>query len=238
MAPVTPLPAATLLLVRQKKALEVYLTRRHPGLNFLAGHFVFPGGRRDQSDFSKPALARMFSQDIDARADEVDSQEPRPEKLGYYAAAIREAFEEAGVLIACEKNGKPFTPDAKMKKLLEKIRPQIHSGKMSFVEMLCELDLYFDLDRLFWFAHWITPEFSPKRFDTQFFLAEIPKGQSPKGFAEEVDQELWIAPKKAIERWACADLLMIPPTVASLQQLSQFETFRDAVKNRISKQSC
>jgi len=229
LAPVTPLPAATLLLVRQKKTLEVYLTRRHPGLNFLAGHFVFPGGRRDKSDFSKAALARMLSRDIDARADEVDSQEPSAEKLGYYAAAIREAFEEAGVLIACAKSGKPFTPDAKMKKLLAKIRPGIHDGKMSFVEMLCELDLYFDLDRLFWFAHWITPEFSPKRFDTQFFLAEIPKGQSPKGFAEEVDKELWIAPKKAVERWACADLLMIPPTVASLQQLSQYKNFKQAV---------
>lgn len=232
MTPAKPFPAATLLLVRENKGMEVYMTRRHPGLNFLGGHYVFPGGRRDNSDYLKAAIQRMSSKDFGAKAQEVDSDEPMAKKLGYYAAAIREAFEEAGVLIACKRGGELFIPDGRQQKALEKLRPRIHNHKMSFLEMLRELDLFFDLDRLLWFAHWITPEFSPKRFDTQFFIAELPKGQTPRAFAEEVDKELWISPQMALEKWAAADLLMIPPTVASLQQLSRFKNFRDVVKSR------
>jgi 8-oxo-dGTP pyrophosphatase MutT (NUDIX family) len=232
MAPVKPLPAATLLVVRERKCLEVYMTRRHPNLNFLAGHYVFPGGRRDKADYCKHAVLRMFTKDLGQKAGEVDSDETMAKKLGYYAAAIREAFEEAGVLVACKRGGGFFVPDEKQKKSLESLRKKIHGGKMSFLEMLRELDLCYDLDRLHWFSHWVTPEFSPKRFDTQFFLAELPEGQTPAACAEEVDQELWIAPEKALERWGAADLLMIPPTVASLKQLSQFKSFKESVKRK------
>jgi 8-oxo-dGTP pyrophosphatase MutT (NUDIX family) len=197
---------------------------------FLGGYYVFPGGRRDEEDFSKAALKRMFSKNLKAKAGEVDSKEPEAKRLGCYAAAIREAFEEAGVLIACGKEGREIKPHPGLDAELAAMRSRIHGGEISFLKMLSELDLFYDLDRLSWFAHWITPEFSPRRFDTQFFIAEIPAGRKPKGFAGEVDEEIWVKPARALARWQAGELPMIPPTAASLARLCDFKNLSEVLK--------
>jgi len=215
-------PASTLIVVRENSGLEVYLTKRNPSLNFLGGFFVFPGGRRDAEDYSEEALGRMRARDLKAKAEQVESGEGMEQKLGYYAAAIREAFEEAGVLIACLKSGEPVSLSVELKSELELLRGKLHRREISFLKILPELDLYYDLDRLFWFAHWVTPRTSPKRFDTQFFVTQLPVGQCPKAFSKEVEQELWIGPGEALSRWKKGEMKMIPPTLASLDRLSRF----------------
>jgi len=225
--PAPAFPASTLILARDSSGLEVYMTRRSPGLDFLAGYHVFPGGRRDEQDFSSASLGRMAAAALEAKAKEIDSQESDAEKLGYYAAAIREAFEEAGVLIACGKNGGNIAFDADLKAELGRLRGLIHQGRMAFLKILEQFDFYYDLDRVIWFAHWVTPEWSPKRFDTQFFTAKLPEGQSPKGFPEEVDKELWLTPGQALAKCELGELMMIPPTIASLEQLSRFKNLAE-----------
>ena len=206
------------------------MTRRHPGLVFLGGYYVFPGGRRDEEDFSEAALSRMQAQDLKLKAEEVESDEPEEKKLGFYAAAIREAFEEAGVLIACQKGGRELELNQEFQAELLRMRCLLHEGRTGFLELMRELDLYFDLDRLHWFAHWVTPEFSPRRFDTQFFKAALPKGQSPNGFTGEVDEELWVSPEDALVRCESGELLMIPPTIASLACLRGCQSLEQALK--------
>lgn len=218
--------------VVSETVLEVYLTRRHSQLKFLGGFYVFPGGRRDEEDFCEQAILRMRARDLKKKVEQVDSKESVEAKLGYYATAIREAFEEAGVLIACQKNGEQVLLSGEKKKELDLLRAKLHQRQISFLQILSELDLYYDLDRLFWFAHWITPKTSPKRFDTQFFVAQIPEGQTPKAFSEEIEEELWISPKEALEKWKRGEMKMIPPTLASLGRLNRISAFPDLARSR------
>jgi len=225
--PVIAHPASTLILLRENQGLEVYLTRRHSRLKFLGGFFVFPGGRRDEDDFSEASLKRMRSLDLKQKAEQVDSDEPEDARLGYYSAAIREAFEEAGVLIACQKSGEQVLLSEAMKSELELLRERLHCGEISFLEILSGLDLYYDIDRLLWFSHWVTPKTSPKRFDTQFFVTSLPAGQNPKAFSEEIEEEVWTRPAEALERWKRDEIKMIPPTLASLDRLSRLCCFNE-----------
>ncbi len=220
-------PASTLIVARENPGLEVYLTRRNSRLKFLGGFYVFPGGRRDGEDFSKEALLRMHAQDLKEKADRVESGEAAEEKLGYYSAAIREVFEEAGILMVCGKEGRAVLMNDGLNSELELLRGKLHRREGSFLEILKRFDLYYDLDRLFWFSHWVTPKTSPKRFDTQFFVAQIPAGQNPKAFGEEVEEELWIKPEEALEKWKKGEMKMIPPTLASLDRLSGISGFQE-----------
>jgi 8-oxo-dGTP pyrophosphatase MutT (NUDIX family) len=227
---VVPEPAATLLLVRENPELEVYMTRRHPALNFLAGHYVFPGGKRDDDDFSGQSLSRIVSKDVGQKAGQVESDEPVDKKLGYYAAAIRESFEEAGVLIACRKDGSQLEPDKGLQAELASSRQRLHKREIPFLSLMEEFGLFYDIDRLVWFAHWVTPFWSPRRFDAQFFVALLPSSQTPEPFAEEIDEALWINPGAGLEKWQTEEMKMIPPTLASLNQLSRFRTVAEIFK--------
>ncbi len=224
----TPIPAATLILVRGDSGpLEVYLTRRNQNLKFLGGFYVFTGGKRDHDDISAASLERMKAADLGKKARAVEGAEPEAQKLGFYAAAIREAFEEAGILIACDQTGAQIRPDEKLKSALGNFRGLLHARKIGFLSILTELNLYYDLEALSWFAHWVTPKTSPRRFDTQFFIAESPSSQSPEPHSEEIDDALWIGPSEALEAWKQGKLKMIPPTLASLDRLSRFTSLAE-----------
>jgi len=225
------LPASSLILIRQGSELEVFLTQRHPQLKFLGGFYAFLGGRRDEEDFSPQAIKRMKAKNLKEKAEAVDSEEGFEERLGYYATAIREAFEEAGILLVCDREQNPVSISSELKEKLAQSRLLLQNEKLKFIELLEELDLYYDLDRLFWFAHWITPKTSPKRFDTQFFCAPLPKGQTPEIYAQEISQGIWITPQQALERWKKQEIKMIPPTLASLDRLSQYRKIEELIKS-------
>ncbi len=229
MQPAPAIPASSLILVREAgDNLEVYLTKRNPKLNFLGGFYAFLGGRRDEEDFSPQTLKRMWASNLKTKAEKIDSDEPEDKKLGYYATAIREAFEEAGILIV--KDAQRVLSQIDQKELF-KMRTLLHQRKINFLEIMERFDFYYDLDQLFWFAHWITPKTSPKRFDTQFFVSPLPIGQDPQIYKEEVASAIWLSPEKALQEWKLGKIKMIPPTLASLDRLTKYKTIEQLKKD-------
>jgi 8-oxo-dGTP pyrophosphatase MutT (NUDIX family) len=235
--PTTPRPAATVILLRDIPAPsapgtlvgaearfgrgavggpEVYLLRRQRTMAFAAGMTVFPGGRVDPAD---SAIADSWSG-------------PPPgafaERLGcsaelaaaYVAAAVRETFEESGVLLAGpstetvvgDTTGGDWEAD----------RVALESGQLGFSEFLHRRGLVLRADLLGPWAHWITPEFEPKRYDTAFFVAALPPGQVTRDVTSESDQVTWIRPADAVTAVDAGEMLMLPPTYVCCRDLSQY----------------
>lgn len=204
-------PAATVMLVRDSEpvsgigsgdgstVLEVFMLRRTLSAAFASGMYVFPGGRVETSD-----------------GDDVE----RAHRL----AAIRECFEEAGVLLARDASGR-FVDDGHPA-LAE--RNAIHDGTAELLALCAEHGLTPAIDELAWVAHWITPIGEQRRFDTRFYLAPAPDGQDHSHDDEETIDSLWVAPADALRRAEAGELMMMPPTVKNLQFLASFDTV-DAV---------
>lgn len=205
-APAVPVPAATILLVRDAPdGLEVFMVKRHHQIDFVSGALVFPGGKVDSGD-KDPAL-RTFA----------DGGEDWPEErraLG--AAAIREAFEESGILLARDHTGE-FVPETRLAEL-EAYRPALEKRETSLLEMLRKEQLRLALDRLVPFAHWITPAHMPKRFDTHFFVAASPVGHAGRHDGRESVDSIWIAPDRAISDRKTWNVVF--PTKLNLMKLS------------------
>ena len=164
--PVTPRPSATVLLVRGRRPWELLLMRRPGGADFAPGAYVFPGGTAHEDDR--------------ASNDEIR------------AAAVRELFEEVGVLLA--RHGKRFAREGDS----EKVRHLLKNGK-TFSEALSDLGLEPAFDRLVFFARWVTPALLRRRYDARFFLAQLPPRQVIRPQEGEVTDWLWIEPQKALE---------------------------------------
>jgi 8-oxo-dGTP pyrophosphatase MutT (NUDIX family) len=233
--PVKPEPAATVVLVREMDSgLEVYLTRRQDNLVFLPGFHVFPGGRLDEHDSAPETLGRCRGLSGQRQYFRIPGRHEDENSLAYPVAAIRELFEEAGVLLACDEEGRLITGgckgpggDDEFWQRLKQAREKIHQLKMSMTEMMKKEGLYYALDELMWFANWVTPATSPRRFDTQFFLALHPEGQRASVFSEEVSASEWIEPEKAIRKWRQGEIKIIPPTLASLDALVRYQTWSE-----------
>jgi len=217
---------ATVMLVRDgqhaERPLEVFMLRRHPSTAFGSVH-VFPGGVVDAADHD-PAL--------DERCPGLDDADAST-RLGipsrgraFWVAAVREAFEEAGVLLARTPAGDAIRfdghPDIEAR--FDEHRRALNAGEASFLEVLAAEGLTLAVDDVRYFSHWITPEGEPKRFDTRFFLARAPEGQV---FAHD-DRELigseWVRPGDALRRHRTGDFAMIGPTIVSLQDIGRFPT--------------
>jgi len=207
-------PAATVLLLRDEPTFEVLMVRRHHQIDFASGALVFPGGKTHEGDHDPAWEARCTAWDA-APADE------RPFRI----AAIREAYEEAGVLLAVDAAGAAFTGDERA----HDARDVVATDQRSFIDVVIELDLKLDLGALTTFARWITPPLTPKRFDTWFYLARA--GSEQKAICdgwETVDAE-WIAPGRALELAAKGERKVIFPTRMNLQLLAEASSAEDAI---------
>lgn len=201
--PVATRPAATILLLRDgPDGLEVLMTRRSVTASFAPGVFVFPGGALDAADASE--RARRLSR---VRPDQPDDVRP------HSVAAIREAFEELGILLA-------YRPDGSMADATDVARVD-RSRDADFFEQLEAGGYTMALDRVWWLCHWITDRDLPKRFDVRFFVAPVPPGQEPVADEGEQFEPVWISPKQALERHERGDFDMIFPTVRTLRRLAQ-----------------
>lgn len=204
--PATPVPAATVLVLRDGAAgLEVFMVKRHRQIDFVAGALVFPGGKVHAGD-RDPELGRY----IEGAADWTAAMRA----VG--AAAIRELFEESGILLAREIGGDFISP-ARLA-ALEAWRERLEKGAASLLEMAQAERLRLACDRLVPFAHWVTPEHMPKRFDTHFFLAAAPEGHAGAHDGRESVDSIWISPEAAIadrKRWN-----VIFPTKLNLMKLA------------------
>src|SRR5436190_1291138 len=167
---VTPVPAATVTLLRDTpRGVEVLMLQRNFQSGFMPGMFLFPGGALDPGDQAQSVLERCSGLD-DAAASATLGLDRGG--LAYWAAAIRESFEEAGVLLACDGAGRLVNPgEAGRLERFEAYRRKLNAGEQDLMPMLEAEDLTLAVDRLTYFSHWITPATAPRRYDTRFFAA-------------------------------------------------------------------
>lgn len=219
---VNPLPAATVTLVRDApRGLEVLMLQRSLELAFMPGVHVFPGGALDAADDS-PELHALCAGLDDATASRTLGLERGG--LSYWVAAIREAFEEAGILLAYDAGGGIVSvneADA------ERYRPQrraLDRGHAAFVDFVLDEKLRLAADRLRYFGHWITPVGSPRRYDTRFFLAAAPEGQEVRHDNREAIAHVWVRPEEALELCAREAINMRLPTIKTLERFAACAT--------------
>jgi 8-oxo-dGTP pyrophosphatase MutT (NUDIX family) len=222
-----PRSAATVILLRAAEGggLEVFLTRRPDRMDVLGGAYVFPGGTLTGDDLSERSLKRCVGLSRQQAQQLLGAHLKPGLALGYWVAAIRELFEEVGVLLAATESGEPLAMrDRRRKDALIQMRAELIEGRLAFHEILESEELYCDVKRLAYFSHWQTPAEFSARFDTRFFVAAFPPDQVPLETSEEVAHGLWVAPERAMQLYAQHKLPMIFPTYACLRTLADFDS--------------
>jgi 8-oxo-dGTP pyrophosphatase MutT (NUDIX family) len=201
------------LLRDTNPGVEVLLTQRHRANKFAGGDFVFPGGKIEVDDNPDDAVAWCVGLDP-ARASARIGTADAKTAIGYWIGAIRETFEEVGVLLAYDASGQWARVDAPR---FADYRAACQNENQAFWTMIKTEKLKLATDRLVFFAHWITPEESPYRYDTHFFAGPIPDGQEPKGDDHEVVDLRWLSPRGAIDAFKRGEISLRNPTVQNLE---------------------
>jgi 8-oxo-dGTP pyrophosphatase MutT (NUDIX family) len=215
--------AATTVLLRdapgrEARGLETLLLRRHAGHVFGANAYVFPGGAIDADD-SDPALAARCGSGVEqalaqARGRGDDKQ------LAAWMAAIRECFEEAGLLVGCAARAPDFPRD--------ELRQALNAQHRGWAEVAEVLDLEFALDELVYFAHWTTPPGPPKRYSTRFFAAAAPPGEALCD-GHETTRVWWAPPEQALAAHDRGEIALMTPTRATLETLCDYDSVETAL---------
>src|SRR3954453_2203287 len=220
-------PASTILLLRDSAGpdgrgeIEVFMMVRHYEIDFNSGALVFPGGSVDAGDHDIAAKPEFF-----AGAEGLDT-----EALGFRIAAIRETFEESGILLA-RPRGSTTLVDAKQAGEIEtQHRAALCEGKTTFLKVLTDNGMLLTLDGLLPYAHWITPEGMPKRFDTWFFLAAAPPDQAGAHDGKESTDSIWISPREALAGGESGRFKLPFPTVRNLIKLGKQSSVSAALEH-------
>ena len=209
-----PKPAATAVLVRDGElAPELLLLKRHRASGFVPGAWVFPGGRVDDAD-ADAALVEMLG------------AVPRGADAPYWLAAVREVFEETGVLLARSPDGAACA-DASADSSLAQWRELLLSGEAALLDVLRAEKLLPDISRMVYCSHWITPLAEPRRYDTRFFLAELPAGCAAAIDEREMSDVMWLTADEALAQFQSGELPMVFPTVKTIQLLQRFSSVSD-----------
>lgn len=216
--PAPPRPAATVVLLREGvTGVEVLLMRRHSRSGFVPGAWVFPGGRVDAADSAPPLYQRIRG--LPSR--------PAPESA-FWTAALRELFEETGVLMARAANGE-WARDATSQRAVEALRGALMDDEVTMMDVLDELDLTLDASEMVHIGHWVTPVVEARRYDTHFFVTVLPPDRIAAPDAREMSEAAWIAPQTALDRFERGELPMVFPTVRTLETLRDFRTAEDVL---------
>jgi 8-oxo-dGTP pyrophosphatase MutT (NUDIX family) len=214
-APAQPRDAATVMLLRTgSDGLEVYMLRRKASMAFAPGAFVFPGGSVDARDADEQVAwagpdAAEWGRIFDA---------PPAQARALVCAAVRETFEESGVLLAGESPESVVadtTSDA-----FEADRHALLDRSVSLAELLGQRSLVLRADLLRPWSRWITPVVEPRRFDTRFFAAALPAGQRTRDVGGEASEVAWVTPAKALQDWERGEIRLFPPTAVTLTELA------------------
>ena len=219
MSPVQPRDAATVVLLRDsRRGLQTCLLQRSTDLVFAGGAHVFPGGVVEPSDAASGEAVTGIS-DV-AASEQVGVPAGG---LCFWSAAVRECLEESGVLPGLDALR---TPGGRR---IRAARQRLQSGEHTFAEVLDDLGAVIDGSRLRCVSRWITSVGSPRRYDTRFFLAVMPEGQSVQADGSEIVDHRWTTPREALECHLSGEIQLIFPTVRTLSALSTFanvaETF-------------
>jgi 8-oxo-dGTP pyrophosphatase MutT (NUDIX family) len=214
--------------------MEVLLLKRSPTSGFIPGAWVFPGGTVDQSD-SDPNLAKqVHGLTPEGARERLNLKGPALSALAYWIAAIRETFEETGILLcregpahasrdAASRTTGP-TPDA-----VGSARSALVSGEAGFLETLQELEVELDAGALAYFGHWLTPSCEPRRYETRFFAAAVCPNAAVTPHKTEMEDALWITPADALARNRQGAFPLVVPTLYTLEELTPFTTPDEAL---------
>jgi 8-oxo-dGTP pyrophosphatase MutT (NUDIX family) len=206
--------AATILLLRDDPQFEVLMVKRHHQIDFASGALVFPGGKSHAGDHDPAWADHVLGWDaFDA------------EQRALRIAAIREVFEEAGILLAHRRDGAALSGEA----CPMAVRQAVDAGTTPFIDVVRDLDARLDLDALTVFARWITPPLTPKRFDTWFYAVNAPADQLAACDGRETVDAEWIAPGEALRLGEAGERKVIFPTRMNLKLLAEAKSAADAV---------
>jgi 8-oxo-dGTP pyrophosphatase MutT (NUDIX family) len=212
--PADPKPSATILLLRDAPEFQVLMVKRHHQIDFASGALVFPGGKIHQGD------------DDAAWAEHVVGWERfDPVQRALRIGAIRESFEEAGILAADNRDGTPFAAVCDVD-----VRGSVDRGETPFLDVVRDLGVRLRLDGLSVFARWITPTMMPKRFDTWFYVMHAPPEQIAACDGRETVDAEWIAPSEAVRLAAEGQRTIIFPTLMNLKLLAEAQSAADCIK--------
>ncbi len=216
-------PASTVLVLRDAPGgPEVFMVRRHQGNEFMAGAYVFPGGRVDAGD--RDVAGDDWCDGAGTTAARLPGV-PEPDAAAFFVAAARELFEEAGVLVARDPDGAfARLGDPAAHARYTAFRTDVHKGTRRFPDLIRGERLRLALDAFVPFAHWVTPPLDIRRFDTRFFLAPMPPDQRPVHDDTETTESMWIRPADAIARSERGEIVLPPPTWTSLRELEPFDS--------------
>jgi 8-oxo-dGTP pyrophosphatase MutT (NUDIX family) len=213
--PAIPSPAATLVLLRDRSGagVECLLMRRHLRSKFAAGDFVFPGGKIEADDNPEEVARWCRGLEVKDAARRLGLEDAPRTALGFWVGAIRETFEEAGLLLAVRDDGRDVDVTAPR---FADYRRACQRDNRAFWAMIGAERLRLATDRLLYFAHWITPEEQPLRFDTRFFAAPAPAGQQASGDDFEMTDLKWLTPREAVAAQQRGEISLRNPTVKNL----------------------
>jgi len=217
-------PATTVLLLRPSKPgdagspLEVFMVVRHHAIDAFSGALVFPGGKLEQADGDPQLKARC------AGAENISAGE-----LKFRIAGVREAFEECGILLARKRGQRNLIAAADLKGIEERWRAKLAKDEASIVDLVEAEDLEIATDLMTPYAHWITPVFAPKRFDTWFYLAEAPEDQLALHDGSESVESVWITPQAALAEAAAGKRTLVHATTKNLELLAEGGTVTGAL---------
>ncbi len=225
--PVEPFDAATVIIVREDpgRPFEVLLMRRHRRQTYMGGAFVFPGGRLDDADMADELLPCL---DAPPPGVNLLLQEPSlavAKARGLFVAAVRETFEESGILLANARDGRLLDsagPAAAVRR--SACRGGLRSRSLSLADIARYEKLRYALDRLVPYSRWITPAVEPRRFDARFFLARLPAGQTALQDHAEMTECQWLTPGEALSLHRERMIVLMPPTLRTVEELAAFAT--------------
>lgn len=225
--------AATVVVVRDRETgpFEVFMVRRHRSNAFLADRYVYPGGKVDPRDRGGPPR-RVDGLTAEGARRRLGGDLPANRALGLFLAGVRETFEECGLLLARRSDETHFvdlTSDPAVEARFRGHRERLQRGEVSLMEVAELEDLVFPMQRLGYFAHWITPFGEARRYDTRFFICLAPENQRPLHDQKETTDGLWLTPQRAIERSKGEDFLLAPPTMLTLNALAGFSRASEAL---------
>jgi 8-oxo-dGTP pyrophosphatase MutT (NUDIX family) len=234
-----PQKATTIILLREdhSKGFEVFLLKRHEKSSFMAGNYVYPGGRIDHEDYNLEICPSCKGISPEEAQQVLGGTLSPEESLAYWIAGIRELFEEAGVLLAYDQQGTPFAlKNREQEERFFNYRDLLQKGKMSLCQLAQHEHLLLALDQIHYYAHWITPEARPQRFDTYFFVARHPIRQEAIHDQKETTAGTWITPKDALKENLTGELNLSPPTLKTLEDLSRLKTIDEVFESLKGKE--
>ena len=235
--PVEPKIAATVVLLRERAPdsesadnceFEVFMVKRHENTRFMRGHHVFPGGGIEAQDKTSESRARLIGPEKEILK---SVKEVCDEPSTLWIIAIRELFEETGILIATKDREHLIVLDGEISMKFRNYQEVLQKDRITMTSILTKESLYYAANHLKYFGRLITPRMSPIRFDAQFFLCKFPQNQNINLFGDELTEGLWGSPRYFLESFRKKKIKLIFPQYTTLNRLKRFKTIQDVFSN-------